>query len=76
MSTSLRQNTVKYDNSLCGFDNVPGTVVVHMVFTADILTVAMVVMTLGFDFLRKEKETKNNNNNLLRSDCYITLSAL
>lgn len=43
-------------HSLCGFDDVPGAVVIHVVFTADILTVAVVVMTLGFDFLKTEKE--------------------
>lgn len=40
-------------HSLCGFDDVPGAVVVHMVFPADVLAVAMVVMTLGFDFLKE-----------------------
>lgn len=48
-------------SSLCGFDDIPGAVVVHMVFPADVLAVAVVVVTLGFDFLgdqRKRKERK------------------
>lgn len=44
--------------SLCGFDNVPRAVVVHVAFAARILVVAMVVMTLGFDFLEREGEEK------------------
>ena len=48
-------------NSLCGFDNVPGAVVVHVVFTADILAVAVVVVTLGFDFLRKYRERRKSS---------------
>ena len=42
-------------HSLCGFDDVPGAVVIHMVLTADILGVAVVVMTLGFDFLKRKE---------------------
>lgn len=42
-------------HSLCGFDDVPGAVVIHVVLTTNSLTVAMVVMTLGFDFLEKEQ---------------------
>lgn len=40
-------------HSLCSFDDVPGAVVVHMVFTADGLTVAVAVVTLGLDFLTR-----------------------
>lgn len=47
--------TAQAVHSLCGFDDVPGAVVVHMVFAADILTVAVIVMTLGFDFLRGKR---------------------
>lgn len=41
---------------LCGFDDVPRAVVIHVAFAADILVVAVVVMTLGFDFLERESE--------------------
>lgn len=32
-----------------------------MVFTANILTVAMVVMTLGFDFLKRKRKTRDKD---------------
>lgn len=51
-----------------------------MVFTADILTVAVVVMTLGFDFLRREREGKRQKHRdkvmLVRSCCFIRSAAL
>ena len=37
--------------SLCGFDDVPGAVVIHVAFAGHALSVAMVVVTLGLDFL-------------------------
>lgn len=44
--------------SLCGFDDVPRAVVVHVVFTADVLAVAMVVMALGLYFLKRQKQIR------------------
>ena len=63
-SRSHRNLTTQDDNntctvhSLCGFDDIPGAVVIHVVFTANVLTVAMVVMTLGFDFLKRKRANK------------------
>lgn len=48
-------------HSLCGFDNVPRAVVIHMVFAANILAVAVVVMTLRLDFLNGNREEKRED---------------
>lgn len=55
---SLQREREQAACSLCGFDDVPRAVVVHVVFTADILAVAMVVMALGLYFLKRQKQTK------------------
>lgn len=57
--TTQDDNNACIVHSLCGFDDIPGAVVIHVVFTANILTVAMVVMTLGFDFLKRKRASRD-----------------
>lgn len=73
----MRQNVLRWSyllfsnhtqtvHLLCGFDDVPCAVVVHVVFAANALAVAMVVMTLGLDFLErnsKDKDTEKDHLN-------------
>lgn len=54
-------------HSLCGFDDVPRAVVVHVVFTAHVLTVAKVVMSLGLYFLKKKRERKGERQETQKS---------
>lgn len=51
-------------HSLRGFDDVPRAVVVHVAFAARVLVVAVVVMTLGFDFLEGKREEKGGKKTL------------
>lgn len=54
-------------HSLCGFDDVPRAVVVHVVFTANVLAVAMVVMSLGLYFLKEGKgKRKDKRDRIVR----------
>lgn len=80
MTKQIHTTHIHIINSLCGFDNVPGAVVIHMVFAADILTVAVVVMTLGFDFLKRKRDDKRqkhrDKDKSVRLCCYIRSSAL
>lgn len=76
--TAQDNNNTHIVHSLCGFDNVPCAIVINMVFTANILTVAMVVMTLGFDFLerRKKKRQGHRDKDKLLKISYIIRIAL
>lgn len=38
-------------HSLCGLNNVPGAVVIHMVLAVNVLTVTMIIVTLRLQLL-------------------------
>lgn len=63
-------------HSLRGFDDVPRAVVVHMAFAAHVVIVAVVVMTLGFYFLKSKSRGGGTISTKKKLVCEVKTSRL